>query len=173
MDAVIYLGIPTALTMAEHDELMYLAAGKLVLEVGALLGTSTIAMATTAALVHSVDPHEGYPAKNPRPTLEQFIHNLKRYRVADVVVPLVGRDDQILPFLRPRSYDFAFVDLSLTDGTTERVVWHARRLLRPEGVLAVHDYGHETWPGATRVVDSLRLPFRLVDTLAIMEGAGT
>lgn len=161
--------IPSAVTGKEAYELATLAEGKTVLEIGSLLGFSTIVMAQTAAVVHSVDPHEGYPEHNPRPTLGAFRRNLRQYGVADKVVAHVGLADQVLPCLRARWFDFAFVDLSLTDGTTARAVWWAQHLLRYSGVLAVHDYGHETWPGATQVIRSLERPFRLVDTLAIFD----
>lgn len=166
--------IPTALTDAEAFELAKLSRDKTVLEVGSLLGFSTIVLARASKVVHSVDPHEGYPEENPRPTLAPFIANLERYGVRERVVVHVGRDDDVLPAFREGMFDFAFVDLSMTDGSTERAIRAAWGLLAWEGVLAVHDYGREDWPEATKVVDDLfEGPDELVDTLAILRGGGT
>jgi protein-L-isoaspartate O-methyltransferase len=63
------LNIPTAVTPREAAVMVTHASGRLVLEVGALLGYSTVTLATTALHVVSVDPHDGYPAHDPRPTL--------------------------------------------------------------------------------------------------------
>lgn len=46
--------IPTALTQTEADVLGYLAYERKVLEVGSLLGYSTVALAKAARVVHSV-----------------------------------------------------------------------------------------------------------------------
>lgn len=163
--------IPTAVTQDEADVLYMLARNKTVLEVGSLLGFSTIVMAQSAREVHSVDPHVGYPHDDPRqrPTLVPFWNNLERYSVRDRVVLHVGTDEQVFPTMCQGFFDFAFVDLSLTDGTTDRVIAWCKYLLHGLGTLAVHDYGHKEWPGATEAVDRLGLPFRLVDTLAIIE----
>jgi hypothetical protein len=43
----------------------------------------------------------------------------------------------------------------------------ARRLLRPGGTLACHDYGEETCPGVRQALDAWKPPPWLVDTLGI------
>jgi predicted O-methyltransferase YrrM len=163
--------IKTAMTRAEADELYRLAAGNVVLEVGTLLGFSTIVMAQSALVVHTVDPHYGYPADNPRPTLVKFTENIRDYDVADKVVTHVGTYQQVLTLFREGIFDLAFVDLSMTVDITREAVHLAGLALRREGTLAVHDYGHLTWPAATQVVDRLGeigFPFRVVDSLAVI-----
>lgn len=165
--------IPTAITAAERDELERLAAGKRVLEIGALLGHSTVAMARVAESVVSVDPHEGYPRVAPRPTLLRFLENLREYGVRDRVVVCVAPDWQALPMLRERLFDLAFIDC---DGEYETTL-HAMRatvpLLRHHAALVVHDHGHPDWPGASRAIREFArergTAFRTVDTLAVFE----
>ena len=84
------IDIPTALSAVEADALRSLSTGKNVLEVGALLGFSTVVMGQVANTVVSVDPHDGYPAANPRPTLEPFIANLSRFDVLETVTWVQG-----------------------------------------------------------------------------------
>ncbi len=162
--------IPTAVTPAEARALIDLARGKRVLEVGSLLGYSTVLMAEVARHVVAVDPHEGYPAGDPRPTLAPFLDNLSTHNVRRKVTVLVGTDAD-LPFLAPRSFDLAFIDTTGEYEDTWRIMHAVVPLLRPDGVLAVHDCGHPDWPGAEAAArdfsNTYALPFALVDRLAI------
>jgi predicted O-methyltransferase YrrM len=164
--------IKTAMTQAEAEALYELASGKVVLEVGSLLGFSTVVMAQSALEVHTIDPHRGYPADNPRPTLVPFFANLGQYGVLDKVVSHVGTYQQVLTMFKEGVFDFAFVDLSMTVDETKGAIVLAGFALRREGTLAVHDYGHPTWPAATTAVDDLlavtRRDVRFVDSLAII-----
>lgn len=160
--------IPTALTAHEAWELHRLAAGRTVLEFGSLLGYSTIVLAQSAKIVYAVDPHQGYPLDNPRPTLDGFIANLDRHMIRDKVLPILGRGDQLTPLLRVACADMAFIDITRAADELMLAVW---RLKIP--VIAVHDYGIPKWTGATEAVHAhaqrTRSDFRLVDTLAIFE----
>jgi hypothetical protein len=42
-----------------------------------------------------------------------------------------------------------------------------RRVVQPGGWIAVHDYGNRA--GVTQAVDELKLPFKQVETLVILE----
>lgn len=163
--------IPTALTLAEAAELASLAEGKIVLEVGSLLGYSTVVLARVAEHVASVDPHEGYPQDDPKPTLGPFLDNLHRYGVSDKVTVWVGRDDKILPHLRAEYYDLVFIDCTGEYELTAAVMQRSKRLLSPEGRLAVHDCGHPNWQGVRRAVEEFALDhktgFVLTDRLAV------
>jgi len=165
------IDIPSALEYREADVLRLYALNGQVLEVGALLGHSTVTLAQVADRVVSVDPHVGYPEADPRPTLGPFLANLERYGVRDKVVPCVGRDDEVLPFLRPKSFDLAFVDTTGKYSDTLRAALGCLPLLRDRGVLAIHDCGHPDWPGAIKAADRLVLvtgvKYELVNRLAV------
>jgi predicted O-methyltransferase YrrM len=164
------INIPSAVTLAEELELRTLAAGRDVLEVGALLGHSTVALAQTANHVVSVDPHEDYPANNPRPTLPTFLSNLDRHGVRDKVTPIVARHNQAFPRLAPRSFDVVFIDCTGEYQLTLSIMRAAVPLLRPHATMCVHDCGHPDWPGAMEAVETFGRPFRLIDRLAVIEG---
>lgn len=169
------LSIPTAVTAAEAAELQRHAKGKIVLEVGALLGYSTILLAKVAERVHSVDPHVGYPASNPRPTLKPFLRNLHASNVRQRVTVHLGTDAEILPALRDDSFDMAFLDLTGMYDDTLACMERVTRLLKPGSVLCVHDCGHPEWPGAAEAVedfsDEHEWHYDLVDRLAIFKVA--
>lgn len=165
--------IPSAVTAAEVAELQGLAGGKRVLELGSLLGYSTIRLAEVAEHVVSVDPHQGYPAHAPRPTLIPFFRNIIRADVRDRVTVMVGTDTEILPLLATAQFDLAFIDLTGLYDDTLRAIRLTIPLLRHYAALAVHDCGHPDWPGALDAVEDFardaRTTYRLVDRLAIFE----
>lgn len=169
------MSIPTAITEREAACLCRHAAGRLVLEVGALLGFSTVTLASVAIHVISVDPHEGYPNGEAPETLSEFRRNLHTYGVTHKVTPVIGTDS-ILPMLAPGSFGMAFIDTTGEFEDTYRIIRAVLPLLAPESVLAVHDCGHPDWPGALEAVEQFSHEFdilyRLTDRLAIFEGLG-
>jgi len=160
--------IPTAMTPAESRCLYGLALDRKVLEFGSLLGYSTIVMAQSAKMVYAVDPHEGYPLADPKPTLTQFLYNLHRYKVRDRVVPIVSSGQDIAWAFTPKSFGLILIDI--TRFAAELIC--LANTLDPD-VIAVHDYGIEDWDGATKAVDKYSKEttrkLRFVDTLAILE----
>ena len=78
--------IPTALSPAESMLLQRVARGRRVVEAGALLGHSTIVLASTAASVVSIDKHEGYGPS----TLGAWLRNIDRYCVQGLVKLVQG-----------------------------------------------------------------------------------
>ena len=160
--------IPTALTPSEARTLYGLAFEQNVLEFGSLLGYSTVVMAQSAKKVYAVDPHEGYPAADPRPTLVQFLDNLNRYGVRDRVVPIIGKGQDIAPMFAPGHFGLVFIDITRAAGELIDIAHD----LAP-AVIAVHDFGIQIWDGATIAVRNyarrIDRDFRLVDTLAIFE----
>jgi hypothetical protein len=142
----------SAVTHAECERLAHLAVGARVLEIGSYYGRSTVAMASTAMVVHAVDPHMGGPPEAPS-TLAEFVANLESF----------GLDAM---HQRPE-VDF---DLAL-----------AARSVRRGGTIAFHDYGcdgvmvGDTWHpfGVTEAVDEfvalagLEAP-TVIDTLGIV-----
>lgn len=169
------LEIPTALTPDETTKLQEIAAGKYVLEVGALLGYSTIALAQVAEHVFSIDPHDGYPENDPRPTWGAYIDNLQRHRVSEKVTPIKARwQDVAENGGLPVPYDVVFMDLTGRYEDTMALLMH----LHPEWgwrlkTIAVHDCGHPDWPGVDRAVAEFRdfigmhATFEQVDRLGV------
>lgn len=162
------IDIPTAITAAERGRLQDLAADNYVLEIGSLLGHSTVAMAQVASHVVSVDPHMGYPVDNPRPTLVPFLENLERYGVRDKVTVTVGTHRDVLPWLRSKRFDLIFIDCTGEYDLTHDAITSTFPCLAADGVVCVHDCGHPDWPGALAAVESLEVPFELVDRLAVI-----
>lgn len=158
---------------AETAELERLAAGGLVLELGAQFGHSAVHMAHTARRVVSVDWHGGDPRSGFRDTLPAYWENVRELAQAGRILPLVGRVEQALPLLRPRSFDLAFVDAGHDDWEVERDIQLSLPLLRPGGSLALHDWG---WFGVSRGARRvLPPPGRVVHKLAVwapVPGAG-
>lgn len=161
--------IPTALTEREADALHGMAKGRVVVEIGSLLGFSTVVMAKSAKVVYAIDPHEGYPAGDPRPTYETFIRNLHRYDVRDRVVS-VRRRVQDVPFAA-KFAELAFIDASGRFEDTLDSILACDDWLELGAPLCVHDYGLSKWPGAKQAVDAWsrikERPFTLVDTMAV------
>ena len=134
--------ILSAATFAECERLAELARGVRVLEIGAYYGRSTIAMASRATVVHSIDPHQGGPPERPD-TLQSFLENLETHGVRDKVVVHVGPSTAIAPLFNPETFDMAFVDAMHQRPDVDIDLALASRCLRPGGWLALHDYGTE------------------------------
>src|SRR4249920_2731838 len=99
----------SALTHAECERLAHLAADARVLEIGSYYGRSTIAMASTARVVHAVDPHTGGPPEAPS-TLAEFLANLESFGVRERVVVHAATTNELADVLRPAVFDLVFVD---------------------------------------------------------------
>jgi predicted O-methyltransferase YrrM len=180
-DVTVAKDVPSAVTLAECRRLGELARGKRVLELGSYFGRSTIALASTATLVHSVDLH---PAEDinggQRSTVAPFLENLERYDVRHKVIVHVGFSQLILPELPAASFDLAFLDAQHQREAVEEDVQLVLPLLRPGATLAFHDYGvpgveHDgRWDpfGVTEVVDALAIErggsLEIVGTLAVL-----
>lgn len=157
--------ISTSLTLAETDELRRLAAGKDVLEVGSAFGYSTVVLGLVAWSVTAVDPHQSLNS------FGAFWSNLAAYGVTARAVVEMRRDDSrvVLPQLlaEGRRYDLVWIDGDHAAHMVAHDVEWARKLLKPTGTLACHDYGEDTCPGVREALDAWKPPPRVVDTLAI------
>jgi predicted O-methyltransferase YrrM len=155
--------IDTSLTADETRELQRLAADADVLEIGSAYGYSAVAMALVGARVTAVDPHTWLGS------YDVMVSNLKAYAIDPRVDILQDLSFAILPLLAESGYRF---DLVWIDGdheapsVTHDVEW-ARKLLRPTGTLACHDYDEDTCPGVRQALDAWKPPAKLIDTLAI------
>jgi predicted O-methyltransferase YrrM len=174
--------VRSAVTPGECVELARQASGRRVLELGSYLGRSTIALASTAEVVHSVDPHTDVSA-GVESTLPGFLENLERYGVRDRVVVHVGTSTEIVPLFRAASFDFAFVDAVHHRPHVDRDIVLCAACLAPAGVLALHDYATDgawadgVWhPFSVReavdeFADRAGIDVRVVDSMGILEAS--
>lgn len=129
------------LTEAEGQKLQELAAGKTVLELGSYCGRSTCAMARTAARIVAVDWGFGDEGAGFGPTTLQFLSTLLSSGLdpSRVVIPMIGRIEDVVPFLRPASFDLVFIDSAHDAKAVQRDTAFALAMLRRPGVIAWHD----------------------------------
>jgi len=130
------------LTDVEGQALSQLAEGRVVLEVGSYLGRSTLRLAETAKLIHSVDHHQGDDGTGPADTLDGFRLNLELAEVSDRVVVHVGDARAVLPTMADNQFGLAFIDGSHDEASVRHDAEQARRLVVDGGVVAFHDWGY-------------------------------
>lgn len=158
-DEALMTYIPTALSKREDLALQRYAAGKRVVEAGALLGHSTIQLALTAAHVTSIDRHSGYQYR-PNDTLRQFKRNLDVSGVAQKVTWVVGD----FSLLASYPADFAFIDLCGTFANSLAAIRAARAPL-----IGIHDYERQSCKGVALAVQaSGRKVIERIDSLVIL-----
>lgn len=164
--------ISSSVNRDECEELARLAEGKIVLEMGSYYGRSTIALASTAKVVYSVDWHLGDAHVGRAASYESFVKNLGRYDVLDKVKVFVGVFEVVVPTLG-QDFDLVFVDGQHDEKSIIRDGALAISVLRPSGILAFHDYGSIFHPIQTYVDDLVlrkNAKMSLVRRLAIVEG---
>lgn len=158
--------INTSLTEREAAELARLAAGREVLEIGSAYGYSAVVMALGGAThVTAVDPHAWLASRDAMEL------NLRAYGVEDRVTIVQADSRAALPALaeQGRRYDLIWIDGDHAAEVVAHDVRQAVKLLRPDAVLACHDYDEATCPGVRQALDAWRIPERLVDTMAVYE----
>lgn len=141
----------------EGRALYDLARDKGVLEIGSYCGKSTICLAQSARSVVAVDPHDGSGTPKPRDTWMEFNANLDHYGVAAIVIPWRGRMADLYP---DGTVDLVFIDGAHDLDSVRQDIESARRFLKPDGLIAFHDYRSSPgqidgrWdPGVTEAVD--------------------
>ena len=139
------------LTEKEGRELARLGAGKVVLEVGAYAGRSTICLAQEARSVTTVDPFDGRGTAQEGNTRPLFDRNVRRHRVDGRVTAITGTSIDVLPNLPP-VYDLVFVDGAHDQESVATDASLAAAVLKPGGLLVFHDYGDQDH-GVTEAVD--------------------
>lgn len=133
-----------------------------ILEVGSYKGRSARCLAdNTSGKVYCVDPwtskyirengkqHEGISPD----VLDEFKANLKDHIEKDKVHVCQGNLTFFVDKL-PRM-DFAFIDGDHRYAEVKKDINHCKQLVKHEGIIAGHDYGHADWPGVKRAVDEL------------------
>lgn len=153
------------LTEGEGRALWELARERDVLEIGSYQGRSTICMAQSAKLVVSVDWHKGDATSGHADTYPAFRSNLERYGVWDRVIALVQRHESFWPAYKLTPFDLVFIDGSHDQFSVQRDVENARKVVRPGGVIALHDM-QDVWPHVSHLLPPW---FGVVDSLAWFE----
>lgn len=150
------------------DELRWLrdaCAGKeLVIEFGAWLGRSTVAMCSAQKVI-SVDTWLGSPGESEHQ--ERIAGGLDCYGkwclhtapFSERITPQVGDlRNEAFKTLLLRKYagkaDLVFVDASHDEASVRSDIVLARQLLKPAGILCGHDYGG-SWVEVTKVVNEI------------------
>ena len=139
----------------EFHQLIELAAGKDVLEVGSFMGLSAYGMAWTAKSVQCVDTFRansaGQKQMDNHTTLAAFDKAVSRF---NNVKRFVGTSEEAaLNSAVQGQFDFVFLDAMHTyeDVKADIERWWPR--VRSGGVMAFHDYGHHDFPGVKQAVD--------------------
>lgn len=135
------------------------------LEIGSAFGYSTIVMALVARSVLAVDPMTQFASG------EQFELNLKAHGVTSKVSHLDTTSQVALPrlFEAGDRFDLVFIDGDhLPEAVRHDLGW-ARKLVKPGGAIALHDYLLGPGTFVRPAAQEWREPDRLVQTLGIYE----
>jgi predicted O-methyltransferase YrrM len=156
------------LSHREAERLADLAQNNTVLEVGAHLGLSTIALASTAKHLFSVDWHRGDTQTTGWGfTLGKHVMNLIRYDVLDNVSVVCADSYKVGELLADQMFDLAFID---ADHRYEKVLANIevyRPKIKPGGIMCFHDYGLD-FTGEKQAVDEVfGGPDEMAGTVAI------
>lgn len=155
------INIPTALSFNETVLLKRLSRNKKALEIGSLLGYSTINIAKKAKTVTSIDPHEGYPYKGAETTIFRFKQNLTRHNINNVKVI-----QNIFENVKKEKYDFVFIDLSGEYELTKNVLEYVENI----PIVLIHDFARQNCSGVEKAIkDSNGNLIQVIDTCAIID----
>ncbi|MDD8011863.1 MAG: class I SAM-dependent methyltransferase [Acidobacteriota bacterium] len=87
-----------------------------------------------------------------------FWRLVSRAGLANVVVPMRGRSDVVLPMLMARQFDFIFIDGGHDYETVLHDIRQAKRLIKRGGMICGHDFS--TLPCHAGVVQAVRQMFK-------------
>lgn len=171
---VTWRDIPGRLTDAEGQELQRLAVGRVVLEIGSLLGRSTVCLAEVARAVHAIDPHR--PGNTDfhsdfagKDSLIELRANLRAEKLDNRVLLHVGTVGDLWLPSKP-VFDLAFVDGCHLYPAVRKDLAFVQQIVKPGGKIVVHDYGINK-RGVTSAVDEFvarsGVVVRCVESLAI------
>lgn len=144
---------------------------KRIVEFGSFHGRSTRALAdNTTGIVYAVDPWNGdYVAEDNKNiesvntyVMPQFIKNLKDHIDSGRVIPARTFSTE---FNLDRKVDMVFIDGDHRYQSVIKDINRALELLRLNGIISGHDYGHSMWPGVKKAVDELLGEINLVELI--------
>lgn len=150
------VGVQGFLHCCEADKLAELAVNREILEVGSYCGLSAWLMAITAKSVTAVDTFgaatDGQRQTGGLTTLDAFKAATARFRNVRYVV---GTSEEVHRTGVLGSFDFVFIDATHTypEVLADINRWWPR--VRPGGVMALHDYGHHSFPGVKEAADEI------------------
>ena len=161
------IGIEGFLHCSELEQLIDLACGKDVLEVGSFKGLSSWGMATTARSLFCVDTFRsnsgGQQQVEELTTLVHFLHAVSRFKNVSYFVGTsaeahaqahpVGQNTEGGSFVPHGQFDMVFLDAMHDYENVKADIdrWWPR--VRAGGLMAFHDYGHGDFPGVKLAVD--------------------
>ncbi len=162
-----YVPLPGFMPTKELEELVALAAGKVVLEVGCWKGRTAHAMAQTAKHVVTIDHYRGDSYAGPAFTLPETWHNLRKQ---SNIVMIAGSFEKVLPTLNLRAFDILFYDGDHNYAPTKLFFDLVLPRCRPDAVLVIDDHNDKYPQVIEAVAEAVSLRnFRLCGSLAILE----
>lgn len=166
------LMLDTSLTPNEKEELVWLASGRQVLEVGSCFGYSALAMAEVAQHVFAVDPHMEQLGGIPG-SLPTMRNALRAFELEHKVTICLSFSQDVLPQLVSigAKFELIFIDADHNRPAVEHDLDHALLLLERRATLCFHDYGFPDWPDVKTVLDERfpAGPTRVTDSLWVLE----
>jgi glycosyltransferase involved in cell wall biosynthesis/predicted O-methyltransferase YrrM len=142
--------------------------GDIFVEVGAFLGRSTIYLASRIKQsgkkirFYVVDLWDGWfrndyqeqtPMRESRNVFWHFLRHLRAAKVDDVVIPLKMSSLMAARLFDPSSLAFVFLDADHSEKAVREDLEAWYPLVKPGGVIGVHDYDNPTFPGVEKAVD--------------------
>lgn len=150
------IGVEGFLHCVELEKLVELAANREVLEVGSYRGLSAWGMALTARRIVCVDTFkaatDGQRQTEDFTTLVAFQDAVARYRI---VHALTLASEVAGPALGDQTFDMIFLDAMHDYDSVRNDIHRWWTKLRPRGILALHDYGHDAFPGVKQAADEI------------------
>lgn len=150
-DMIIPADIQSAVTPEEAMALAALARGKVVIELGAWHGFSTVVLASVADYVLSIDWHMGDEHAGQQDTWDVFTANIRKYDIGGRVQVIRERFESALPRLAAQAgapfVDGVFIDAMHDEKSVTRDTELVLPLVKPGGWLAWHDYGRSEATG--------------------------
>src|SRR6185369_3035477 len=142
-----------------HKELTWLAEiaqkCRIIIEIGCYRGRSTRALADNSeAVIFAIDPWDGPVFKENGDLAfsvdEDIFREFKANLAGTNVIPIRQEFDEHIKL--PKA-DFIFIDGDHRYFNVKRDIKAALKLLKPDGIIAGHDYGYDEWPGVKLAVD--------------------
>ena len=151
------IGVTCFMEEEEIEKLVELAINKEVLEIGSFMGGSACAMCIVAKSVFCVDTFRatdnGQTQMENCTTYGAFLDAVARFEnVEEMIATSAGAAKLMNP---DRAFDMIFLDAMHTKEEVRADILRWVPRLRDDGILAVHDYGHQNYPGVKQAVDEL------------------
>ncbi len=144
----------------EAEALQKLATNKVVLEIGAFMGKSTVCMAATAISVLSIDTFDSdgngqiQQNKEVPPILKNFLETTSGYTNISYVI---GWSENVLPQLEDEKFDMVFIDGMHTEEFVRKDITLSFPKIKENGLFVFHDYWEYNpagWPEVKKTVDT-------------------